>query len=186
MDAAASSRRLALAIAGALVSALTAACSSDSVTTPSPTPPQTSRLANGPGAFDIASYDEACTAKTPAWGFFGPRTAVPIIISPDGAGWIVRPESDRYGDIEVRITPDTSNAAEVSVTGSARGLAIDLISLISFPNPSRVKVDGHLTGTFLGTTSAVLGSVTGTLVYTDNQGGVMSCTGGTWALFSRS
>ena len=86
----------------------------------------------------------------------------------------------------MRITPDASGATDVTVTGSAGGIGIDFFSVLSFPNPSRVKVDVNLTGMFLGTTGAVLGSVTGTLVYTDNQGGLMSCTGGTWALFPRS
>ena len=79
----------------------------------------------------------------------------------------------------------------MSVSGSARGTAIDLFSLLGFPNSSRVTVSGTsgqeatLTGAFLGPLAAASGELLGTLIYTDNQGGVMTCSAATWFLFEQ-
>ena len=175
-----------------LVLLLAAGCGGEGPTSPSGAPPvtQSSSFSTGPGAFNVASSDDACTAKTPAWGFQSPRAVIPVVIATDAGGWIARSESPRYGDIELRLRLDGSSGA-VSVSGSARGTAIDLFSLLGFPNPSRVTVSGAsgqeatLTGAFLGPLAAASGELLGTLIYTDNQGGVMTCSAATWFLFEQ-
>ena len=113
---------------------------------------------------------------------------MPVVIEANGGGWVARTENARYGDIEVRLA---MNGSDATVAGGVRGTAIDLFSIVSFPNPSRVAVSGDasgsdatLTGSFLGPLAAATGTLSGTLVFTDNQGGVMTCSAGTWFLYS--
>jgi hypothetical protein len=113
-----------------------------------------------------------------------------VTITAEVGGFVVRPEAPRYGDFEVRLALSGTSATDAVVTGTMRGTAIDLFSIVAFPNPSRVAVSGAagqdtaaLTGTFLGNLGGAIGTLSGTLVYTDNQGGVMTCTEGRWFLY---
>ena len=112
----------------------------------------------------------------------------PVVVTPDGAEWVARLDSARYGDVEIRLALNGSDGAEMRMTGTIRGTAIDLFSIISFPNPERVAVTdgsaGLLAGVYHTQLRAAFGSMTGKFVYTDNQGGMMSCTEGSWFIFA--
>jgi hypothetical protein len=177
-----------------LAGIVAAACGSDGPTSPgppSPPPVQSPQIPTDRGGFDVSSDERACTAKTPAWGFFGPRATSVVTITAEAEGFVVRAEAPRYGDFEVRLALSGTGAADAVVTGTMRGTAIDLFSIVMFPNPSRAAVSGAapgqdtaaLTGTFLGNFGGATGTLSGTVVYTDNQGGVMTCTEGSWLLF---
>src|SRR5688572_8748878 len=158
----ASALRGAACILGAV---LTVACGNDSPTSPgTPTPPPStgSQFFTGGASLSIGADEEFCTAKTPAWGFFGLRVTAPVVVTPDGGEWVARPDSARYGDVEIRLALNGPDADEMRMTGTIRGTAIDLFSLISFPNPERVAVTdgsaGLLTGVYHTQLRAAFGS----------------------------
>ena len=86
---------------GALI--LTGACGNDGGGTPTgPTPPAPPLISEGPALLDVSSVDIACSAKTPAWGFFGPRAGAAATIVRDGDGWLARGGVPAAGDFELR------------------------------------------------------------------------------------
>lgn len=158
--------------------------------TPAPPPPATPLIPTGPALFDVVSEETVCTAKTPAWGFGQPHAVSPVTIAADGGEWVARSESPSYGDVEIRLALTGTDPTERVATGSIRGTVIDFFSIIGFPNPSQVTLGGVtaeepavLTGSYFAQAQGAFGTVSGKLVYTDNQRGVMTCTEGRWFLF---
>ena len=134
--------------------------------------------------------DNTCSAKTQAWGLQSPHTFSSVTIATDGSEWVARSDDPRYGDIEIRFTLTKGAPGQASISGRVRGTAIDILSILSFPNPSRVAVSGAggtdavVTGSYATQLTGATGTLTGTLLYTDFLGGVMTCTSATWAMFS--
>jgi hypothetical protein len=169
------------ALAGLLLAMLVGACGDDSGPPTGPSAPTV--LPTGRAVVNISSDNQSCPDKTPIWGNFGPRATTGSVITVQGNDYVARPDGSRYGDFEIRLRPGTGTAAEVPVTGTMRGHAIDLLSVISFPNPARVGTDdGVLTGTLFVQLSALIGSMTGRISYTDTQGGLTNCTAANWNL----
>ena len=172
---------------------MTGACGNDGGGTPTgPTPPAAPLIPEGPALLDVSSVDLSCSAKTPAWGFFGPRAGAAATIVREGDGWVARGGVPAAGDFELRFRPGGGTTIGAQVVGELRGTAIDLISSLTFPNPNQATVSGaaadqpaSITGVALGQLGLV-GDVSGTIVYTDNQGGVMRCTSARWTLFAVS
>ena len=172
-----------------LAGVFTVACGNDGPPT-QPTGP--SPVPIGRGLLNLASRTEDCSAISSGWGFFGPRASATVLITASGSEWVARPETARVGDFELRFRLSGGTAAEGLVAGTMRGTVIDFLSALQFPNPARVAVSGGaagpdaaLTGTSYTQLNAILGTMTGSFTYTDSQGGVTSCTGGSWNLASR-
>jgi hypothetical protein len=147
-------------------------------------PPPAAQFVTGAAAFQVFSDERSCTEKTPAWGLAAPRGFTPVTVVTDGSGWRGTADAPRFGDGELQFKLTAVTPTQALVTGTARGMFIDSLSLLTFPNPSRVTFDRtNLTGTYLAQPAGVIGQATGTIVYTDNQGGVMTCTAATWSLF---
>jgi hypothetical protein len=175
------------ALACIAVGILSTACGDESPTSPGNQPPPAPAILTGSTGIIFRASEMFCTAKTAAWGFFGPSVISTVILTTgSGRERLGRSESVRLGDIELRLElNESTNAIDIPISGLIRGTAIDLLSSISFPNPSRVAVtDGVVTGTYSTQLGGVVGRIAGTLVYTDNQGGTMTCSEGTWLLVS--
>jgi hypothetical protein len=152
-------------------------------TTPSE-PPPTAQFVTGAAAFQVFSDERSCTEKTPAWGLAAPRGFTPVTVVTDGSGWTGTADAQRFGDGELRFKLTSVTQTQVLVTGTARGTLIDSLSLLTFPNASRVTFNStNLTGIYVAQPAGAIGQASGTIVYTDNQGGVMTCTAATWSLF---
>jgi hypothetical protein len=174
-----------------LACGLTMACGGGTPTSPGGPTGRPDAFLTGSVGLNVFSEDRFCTAPTPAWGFFGPRVLTPLTISPATPDFMGRPEHQRFGDAELRFRVTPTSVTESAVTGSARGTLNDLLSVTMFPNPSHVTLSGatagqdaELTGTYHLQFRGAAGRISGTLVYTDNQGGVMTCTEGAWILVS--
>ena len=159
-----------------------AACGNDSTPPGSPSP-LPSGFPTGRGSLAIFSDGDACTARTPGWGPDGPRVSLTVSVSADGSGWVARADATRYGDAEMRFTFTDVTSIGARVTGTMRGTAIDQTSVLSSANPNRVNVSGassgsgaELIGGYSSQTPLIIGGVTGKLVYTDTQQGIMTCT----------
>jgi hypothetical protein len=165
-----------------LLAIAVSACGDDSGSPMGPSGPTV--LPTGRAVLNISSDNQSCPDKTPIWGNFGPRTTTGAVVTAQGSDSVARPDGSRYGDFEIRLRPGSGTANEVPVTGTMRGTAIDLFSVISFPNPARVGTDdGVLTGTMFAQLSALLGTMTGRFAYTDTQGGITTCSAA-WNLAS--
>jgi hypothetical protein len=177
-------RHLMNVVASLLLAFLLSACGDDSGPPTGPSEPTV--LPTGRAILNFSSDNQSCPDKTPVWGNFGPRLTTGAFLTVQGSDYLARPDGSRFGDFELRLRPGTATANEVPVTGSMRGSANDLFSLISFPNPARIVTDdGVLTGTmFVQLGGTLLGSMTGRLSYTDTQGGVTNCSAATWNLAS--
>jgi hypothetical protein len=155
-----------------------------------PTPPTTlPPIVPGTAGFDVSSTDGECTARTPAWGFGGPRVRAAGDIARDGDGWIIRPVTGARGDFVVRLTATRVSDREATINGTANGRMVDIFSLLQFPNPSQAVVTGTagaqdavLTANYVAPLNGMFGQIVGSIVYTDNQGGVMTCTSGTFVI----
>jgi hypothetical protein len=175
------------AVAGVLL----AACGGGPATPTTPTPEPSAQFPVGPAVMDIGSMDDTCSPKTQAWGLQWPHTFSSVTIATEGNEWVARSDNPRYGDIEIRFTLTKGAPGQANIAGRVRGTAVDILSILSFPNPSRVAVSGAggtdavVTGSYLTQLTGATGTLSGTLVYTDFLGGVMTCTSGTWALFAR-
>ncbi len=165
------------------------ACGGGSPTQPTQQPPPTPALFQGPALLSIMSFDSSCSEKTPAWGFSPPRVFTSVTVTVEGGTYVARSDDPRYGDIELRVTPGATFPADGAVNGNLRGRAVDLLSILQFPNPAQVRTaagqDVAVTGVFLNTTLGLSGTATGPIVYTDNQRGVMTCTSASWLMFGR-
>lgn len=168
-------------LASLLLPILVSACGDDSGPPTGPSGPTV--LPTGRAILNFSSDNQSCPDKTPVWGNFGPRLTTGAFISVQGSDHVARPDGSRFGDFEIRLRPGTATGNEVAVTGTMRGTANDLFSVISFPNPARIGTDdGVLTGTMFVQLSAMLGSMTGRVTYTDTQGGVTNCSATNWNL----
>jgi hypothetical protein len=172
----------------ALACSLSVACGNDTPTAPGG-PNGTPSFLTGQVGFTVGSDESVCTQKTPAWGFFGPQLIARVAVAADGQEFAARAEG-RLGDAEMRfrVTPTTS--VESTVSGTARGTLYDLLSVLQFPNPSHVTISGtnsgaaELTGVYHPQFRGASGRLSGTIVFTDNQAGVMTCTEAIWVMVS--
>jgi hypothetical protein len=137
----------------------------------------------------VAPFDDKCTARTPAWGQQPPTILSQGTITQDGSGWIYRVDG-RFGNFQINFQSRDMTDTELTLSGAAQGTAADMLSTIRFANPDRVGVSGAggastatVDGTFSTRLSGVNGRVTGTLAFTDNQGGVTTCSEGLLFLF---
>jgi hypothetical protein len=172
-----------IAIASTIAAAL-AACDNGGPTIPTPTNPTPADLFRGTAGITItAAAEDKCTPKTPAWGFMPPTILTQGVISADGNGWIVRLDGgSRFGNLQMNLASNGMTQTELKLVGSAQGTVADLLSTIRFPNPDRVTVSGAggtgsaaVDGTFSTQLGGVTGHMTGTFAFTDNQGGVTTC-----------
>lgn len=179
-------RALLLVVASAC--ALTAACGSDTPTSPSGAPGQPDPFFSGRLGMSFHALDDACTARTPAWGFFGPSVLTRISVSANAQDFIGRSDLPLgEGEVRFRVTPLT--AAESTVSGTARGVLYDMLAVLQFPSPAHVTLGGahgaveaELTGVYHPQLRGAMGDIAGTITFTDNQGGVMTCTRAQWLL----
>ena len=175
-------RNLKRRLATLLLTALVSACGDDSGPPLGPSGPNV--LPTGRAILNLSSDNQSCADISPIWGFFGPRVTSGAIITAQGSDYVARPDGSRFGDFEIRLRAGTGTATEIPITGTMRGTAMDLLSMLSFPNPARVIAteDAVLTGTMFAQLSGILGSMTGRLAYTDTQGGITNCTSANWNL----
>jgi hypothetical protein len=164
----------AIAIAGML-----AACDNGNgptgPTSPNPTPADLFRGTTG--LTITAPTENACSQKTPAWGFAPPTVLAQGTITREGSGWIFRVDS-RFGNFQITMASTGMTQTEMIVNGTAQGSATDMLSLLRFQNPDRVAVtNAAMEGTYSTQLRGVNGRITsGTLAFSDNQGGVTTCT----------
>ena len=169
---------------------LAASCGDDGPRLPTgPSGPggSTSPIVPGRALLSMTSRDEECGAKSTVWGFFGPNIFSGATVSAAGNEWIARTDGRARGsEFEIRFRVDTSTPAQQLVTGTMRGTAVDLLSTLQFPNPSRVAVSGDaaISGTVVPQVTGIFATVTGTLSYTDNQGNVTTCGSGFLTLYT--
>jgi hypothetical protein len=162
-----------------LTSVLAASCGDDGPRVPTgPSVPgaPTSPIVPGRALISMVSRDEECGAKSTVWGFLGPNIFSGATVSAAANEWVARTDGRARGsDFEIRFRLDTSTPP--LVIGTMRGTAVDLLSTLQFPNPSRVAVSGDaaISGTAIPQFTGIFATVTGTLSYTDNQGGVTTC-----------
>ena len=171
---------------------LTAGCGDATPTAPSPASPAPPTFVIGRAVFNLFSDEETCTPKTPGWGFATPHIGASVMVTAEGAGWVVRAESTRSGDLEMRFTPGANYATDGMVSGTFRGTAVDLFSILTFPNPAQVAASGTtpdqdaiLSGGYAAP-YGVFGKASGRFVYTDNQRGITTCTAGQFFLLALS
>ena len=171
-----------LRLAANLASGLAAVACGSHPTANQPTP--TAQFVTGAAAFQVFSDERSCTEKTPAWGLLQPRGFTPVTVVTDGSGWTGTADAQRFGDGELKFRQTSVTQTQTLITGTARGTLIDSLSVLTFPNPSRVTFNNaNLTGTYLAQPPGAIGQAAGTIVYTDNQGGVTTCTAAVWSLF---
>lgn len=131
-----------------------------------------------------AASEDKCTPKTPAWGLLPPIILSQGTITPEGGGWVVRPDGSRFGNVQINLASTGMTETELTLNGMAQGTVIDMLSTIRFPNPDRVTMSGTtVEGTFSTRLGGLTGRMTGTIAFTDNQGGVTTCTEAIWFLF---
>jgi len=130
------SRNLRCLLATLLLSALVSACGNDSGPPLGPSGPNV--LPTGRAILNLSSDNQSCADISPIWGIFGPRVTSGAIITAQGSDYVARPDGSRFGDFEIRLRVGTGTATEIPITGTMRMTAIDLLSMISFPNPARV------------------------------------------------
>ena len=175
-------RKVRCLLATILLTALASACGDDSGPPTGPSGPNV--LPTGRAILNLSSDNQSCADISPVWGFFGPRATTGAILTAEGSDYVARPDGSRYGNFEIRLRAGSGTATDIPITGTMRGTAIDLLSLLQFPNPARVTAaeDAVLTGTMFVQLSGILGSMTGRLAYTDTQGGITNCTSANWNL----
>lgn len=178
-------RRLRRAALLSIVAAMLAACDNGngSPTDPTPANPTPADRFRGRTGISIpAAFEERCTPKTPAWGLLPPTVLAQGTITRDGSGWVWRIDSTRGGgDMQINLSSTGMTETEMTLGGTAQGTANDMLSALRFANPDRVNAgSGSAPATVIGTFSTQLNGVTGrmngTLAFTDNQGGVTTCT----------
>jgi hypothetical protein len=166
------------------LAALLSSCdnSKGSPTDPTPPNPTPADLFRGTAGIIIpAIFEEKCSPKTPPWGFQPPTVLAQGTITRDGSGWIWRIDSSRGGGtLQINFSSTGMTDTELTLNGTAQGTVVDMLSALRFPNPDRLTVGGAagpatVTGTFNPRLSGLQGQLTGTLAFTDNQGGVTTC-----------
>jgi hypothetical protein len=174
-------RRAAGLYAIVAIAGLLAACDNGNGGPTQPTTPTPGDLLRGQAGLTIvAPFDDKCTARTPAWGLQPPMILAQGLISADGAGWVFR-LGNTFGNFQINLTSGGMTQTDLTLTGAAQGTATDMLSLLRFQDPDRVAVSGAggptatMEGTFSTQLRGVNGRMSGTFVFTDNRGGVMTC-----------